>query len=178
MTTKKRVDGRKVPNRHEKYMGLAFWYASFSKDPSTQCGAVIINEATNKILGAGYNGPPSQYNDDLDMDWDRSVKYFDVIHSEINAIDHVTENLNGAIIYVTGMPCKDCMLDIVRVGIRKVVYFKNIAKDPCSSTLDATFNEIAVKIARKGKVVLEEFKGNLNWMRDRIKWMEAVGIFD
>jgi len=32
-------------------------------------------------------------------------------------------------------------------------------------------------IARKGKVELVEFLGNLNWMRDDMKWMEDIGIF-
>ena len=37
---------------------------------------------------------------------------------------------------------------------------------------------IAEEIAKLASITLSEFKGNLNWMRDRIEWMANLGIFD
>ena len=39
----------------EYFMGLAHLSAKRSKDPSTQVGAVIVNEE-KRIVGIGYNG--------------------------------------------------------------------------------------------------------------------------
>ena len=174
---KKKTPPRRVPSRDARYMGIAFWWASFSKDPVTQIGSIIIDE-NNYPLGSGYNGPPRQYNDS-EVDWSRPAKYDDVIHAEVNAINHCAERwkLKGSTIYVTGMPCKVCMLMIVAAGIKRVVYFDGKHYD-ANSLCGKSQRDESLEVARKGKVKVEEFKGNLNWMRDRIRWMESVGIFD
>ena len=173
----KKIPPRKTPTRDEKYMGAAFMEASFSKDPNTQIGAVIVT-LHNVPLGRGYNGPPPQYNDS-DMDWSRPAKYKNIIHAEINAIKHSDPNkLSGATIYVTSKPCACCMLAIVTAGITKVIYFKLKTTEAGSMLQDAKIFEDADEIAQNGKVRVEEFKGNLNWMRDRMKQMEQMGIFD
>lgn len=172
----KKTSPRRVPSRDEKYMGLAFWYASFSKDPATQIGAVIVNE-DNHQLGQGYNGMPSQYNDN-EEDWGRPAKYLHIIHSEINAINHCLERqmLSGSIIYITAPPCPTCMLEIVNAKISEVIYFDCIKKQG-SMINDDEFSKTK-EVATKGMVKLSKFSGNLNWMRDRIQLMESVGIFD
>jgi dCMP deaminase len=169
---------RLVPHRDDKYMGLAFWVASFSKDPHTQMGAVCIGK-DNYPLGWGYNGPPRGIPDN-DISWARKVdkglnKYDLMIHAEENAIDH-SYDLGGSTMYVTGKPCPKCMLRIITSGIVRVVYFPHVSRDPSSM-----FQEIGEKtdeIAKKGKVTLVKYTGNLNWMRDRMKIMESVGVFD
>ena len=40
-----------------RYLKLAKHIASWSKDPSTQCGAVIVNP-DNEIISVGFNGFP------------------------------------------------------------------------------------------------------------------------
>jgi len=167
---------RQVPTRDEKYMGLAFIHASFSKDPNTQHGSQIVT-CDNYPLGSGYNGPPAQY-DDVEMDWSRPYKYKNIIHSEINAIDHSDRNrLTGAIIYVTGKPCAACMLKIVAAGIAKVVYFSGRVYDGGSMMLDKKIFEDADEIAEKGGVIVEAFSGNLDWLSNRIKQLENMGVF-
>ena len=47
----------KVINWTQYFMGVAKLSAFRSKDPNTQVGACIVNEA-NKIVGVGYNGLP------------------------------------------------------------------------------------------------------------------------
>jgi dCMP deaminase len=174
---KKKVPPRKVPSREDRYMGLCFWYASFSKDPRTQNGAIIVT-SENIPLGMGYNGPPKEILD-LDVDWDRPQKYPFIKHAERNAIDHSCRTLmKGSTIYVTAVPCHDCMLDIVDAGIKKVVYFKGKHHDTGSMCANPQELTLAEEIAKLGHVTLQEYQGNLNWMRDRLEWMVNNGIFE
>ena len=43
------INMREVPERDEFYLGMAFWAASKSKDPNTQCGAFIIGKDNSPI---------------------------------------------------------------------------------------------------------------------------------
>lgn len=174
---KTKVSPRQVPDRDSYYMGMAFWIASKSKDPRTQIGAYIINDE-NEPLGTGYNGPPQDIPDDL-INWDRPDKYPFVHHAEDNAIRWAEKkgvSLKGATIYITAAPCKACMLDIARAKIKRVVFFK--PKTDTGSML-ASGEEWAItqQIAQMAHITLEEFKGNLSWMRDRIAFMESIGVF-
>ena len=53
----------------EYFMGLAHLSAMRSKDPSTQVGAVIVDQE-HKVVGIGYNGLPIGCSDD-EFPWDR-----------------------------------------------------------------------------------------------------------
>lgn len=166
---------RNVPPRDDYYMGMAFWIASKSKDPATQNGAVIVS-ASNRIIGTGYNGPPASYNDD-DLDWSRPAKYPHIIHAERNAIDYCTApwELPGSVIYVTARPCRDCMPGIANAQIKKVVWFP-MSHDPQSMVMQDV--ELIDDIVRRSKIDFVEFKGNLNWMRDRLAYMiDKLNIF-
>ena len=178
-----KVSPRSVPDRDAKYMGEAWMKAAFSKDPSTQVGAVIVAE-NNYPLGSGYNGPPRPINDH-DFSWERPPKedpdafskYDVIVHAEVNAIDHSDASLlSGSTIYVTALPCPDCMKEIVRKEIKRVVYY-----DFKSSTNSILQNpkkrEKSLKLAQMGHVRLDVFDGNLNWIPDWIKRLKDLGIF-
>lgn len=173
----KKIPPRKVPDRDSFYMGKAFIEASKSKDPKTQIGSIIISKE-NKPLASGYNGPPENINDNA-INWDRPVKYPYIRHSEANSIDHCHNRtlLKEATIYVTAAPCKACMLDIVAAKIKRVVYFR--PKADAGSLLSSDEEWKATRsIAKLAKVKLEDFNGNLNWLKDKIKWMESIGVFN
>jgi len=168
---------RMTPDRDTYYMGMSFWIASKSKDPKTQVGAYIVG-VNNEPISFGYNGPPSKIID-TNIDWSRPNKYPFVHHAEDNAIWHGrNKDLEGATIYITARPCKACTLDIVRSCIKRIVYFSPKVVDSTSMTGDDTEWKTSTEIARLGSVILSEFEGNLNWMRDRTKWMESIGVFD
>lgn len=173
---KKVIGPRSVPSRDEKYMGLAFFYASFSKDPNTQVGAVIVNK-NNEITGIGYNGPPKKINDN-EIDWDRPHKYPYIKHAEANAIDHSLVSTKDCTLYVTGIPCQKCMLEIVDAEISKVIYF-DMSKivDPSSMLSSNNEREVTNKIAKLAGVELISFSGSLGWMKERISVLEKFGIF-
>ena len=161
------VPPRWVPSRESKYVGGAWFKASFSKDPSTQVGAVIIGK-DNMPLGSGYNGPPNLIGDN-DFSWERPSrdnpdafsKYDVVVHAEINAIDHSnTNDFEGATLYVTALPCPDCMLEIIRKKIFRVVYF-DFQSSQNSSLQNASWREKSFRLAKMGRVNLEKFSGDL-----------------
>jgi dCMP deaminase len=166
-------------------MGMAWFAAAFSKDPSTQCGSYMV-DADNKPLGSGYNGPPAEIDDDA-MDWCREdpndpsklTKYDLVIHAEENAVDHsFCRDLTDATLYVTAYPCKDCMLRLVKEKVYRVVYTD--FKSDSGSMLRAVNREKSMKVAKKSKhrIIVDEFQGDLTWIVDWVAVMKSWGLFD
>lgn len=106
-----------------RFFGLAQHYAEWSKDPSTQCGAVIT--LGNRQISQGYNGFPAGTADDPATYADRDIKYQRVLHAELNAIIHAKQDLKGCTIYVFPLiPCSQCMAAIIQAGIIRVVTAK------------------------------------------------------
>ncbi len=141
----------------EYFMGLAHLSAMRSKDPSTQVGAVIVDQE-HKVVGIGYNGLPIGCSDD-EFPWDREggmleTKYAFVVHAELNAILNSTRNLHGCTLYVSLFPCNECAKAIIQSGIRKIVY-----EDDKYATADNVIaskmmiNAAGVELVRLGKRV-------------------------
>ncbi len=109
----------------KRYIGLAKHIATWSKDPSTQIGAVAIGEK-GQVLSQGYNGFPRGIKDTIPRLNTREQKYKYVVHAEMNCIYNATYNgvsLQGATIYIYGLPvCHECAKGLIQVGIKRVVY--------------------------------------------------------
>jgi len=107
-----------------RYLQLAENIASWSKDPSTQIGAIAVG-TKGQVLAQGYNGFPRGVEDRVSYYEDRETKYKYVVHAEMNVIYNATYNgvsLDGATLYVTGLPvCSDCAKGVIQVGIKRVV---------------------------------------------------------
>ncbi len=104
-----------------RFMELAKHYAGWSKDPSTQIGAVVV-DSLNRQLGQGYNGFPRGVNDDPERYANREEKYPLVVHAELNAILNCTLSPRGATLYVYPLPpCPECTKAIIQSGIKRVV---------------------------------------------------------
>ncbi len=107
-----------------RYLQLAKEVSSWSKDPSTQIGAIAVG-TKRQVLSQGYNGFPRGIEDRVAYYENRETKYKYVVHAEMNVIYNATYNgvsLDGATLYVTGLPvCSDCAKGIIQVGIRRVV---------------------------------------------------------
>lgn len=168
---------RNVPSWDEFYLGLAYYCASRSKDPATQCGALIA-DPHNIPLGFGCNGAPRIINDH-EIDWSRPAKYPFMLHSEVNAIKHAMANrhigvngLDGCTLYVTGHPCSKCMLQIVDKGIRRICHGPLPIK-----MVDDEEIRLSKYIAASGKIHVEKFQGNLQWALLRTQFMEQLGLF-
>lgn len=179
----KKVNPRETPDRESRYMGLAWIHAGFSKDPSTQVGAQIVDQ-NNQPLGSGYNGPPRLVNDTA-FSWSRPPKddpdafskYDIMVHAEVNAIDHsCLSDLSGATLYVTAFPCPSCMLEIVRNEISKVVYY-DYRSMKSSSLQNTSLRDKSLEIAKMAGTRVEKFNGDINWIADWIIRLREIGIF-
>lgn len=108
----------------KRFLNLAKEISTWSKDPSTQIGAVIVNDE-RRILATGYNGFPRGVFDSKASYEDRDTKYKYVVHAEMNAIYNATYNgisLKDSTLYVWGLPvCAECAKGVIQVGIKRVV---------------------------------------------------------
>lgn len=110
-----------------RYLALAKEVATWSKDPNTQVGAVVVG-SKGQILSQGYNGFPRGIKDSNKRLNDRDLKLSLIVHAEMNAIYNATYSgvsLDGSTIFIYGLPaCSECAKGIIQVGIRKVVVSK------------------------------------------------------
>lgn len=103
-----------------RFLRLAKEVASWSKDPSTKCGAVITDR--NLLVSIGFNGFPKGVKDREEDYQNRELKYEKVLHGELNALLHANRSVKGCTIYVYPfMPCSRCMATIIQSGISRVV---------------------------------------------------------
>jgi dCMP deaminase len=75
------------------------------------------------LISEGYNGTPSGFDNCCENDLGETHWY--VLHAEANALTKVAKsnhNTNGATLYITLSPCKDCSKLILQAGIKRVVY--------------------------------------------------------
>lgn len=107
---------------NNRFFELAKLIASWSKDKSTQVGAVIVSK-DKRILSVGYNGFPQGINDNVSARHDRPTKYMWTEHAERNAIYNAGNNgvqLKDSILYCTMFPCADCARAIIQSGITEI----------------------------------------------------------
>lgn len=118
---------RKSGNRGKwdiRFLHAAQIFGSWSKDPSTQVGAIIV-DAQRRIVSTGYNGFPTGCSDKESLYTDRELKLQRVVHAEINAILFAKHDLKGATLYSTFHPCPQCAAAIIQSGIKRVVTMRN-----------------------------------------------------
>ena len=139
----------------ERYLALAKEVSTWSKDPSTQVGAVTVG-SKKEVLSQGFNGFPRNINDTDERYNDRETKYKFVVHAEMNAIYNATysgTSLDGATLYIYGLPiCSECAKGIIQVGIKKVVVEKSKELDNWNDSVKlskAMFDEAGVELIIK-----------------------------
>ena len=104
-----------------RFLRLAREVSTWSKDPSTQVGCVIVRP-DKTVASLGYNGFPKSVPDDPELLANREAKYKIIIHSEINAIIAALEPLEGYTIYTYPFPpCSNCASAFVQAGIARAV---------------------------------------------------------
>lgn len=107
-----------------RFMRIAKEIATWSKDPSSRIGAVIVND-DRRILATGYNGFPKGINDSEERLNNREEKYRLIVHAEMNVLMNALYNgvsVKGSTLYVYGLPiCCDCAKSVIQSGIRRVV---------------------------------------------------------
>jgi len=109
------------------YLKMAKEWAKLSYCKRKQVGALIVKD--KMIISDGYNGTPSGF-ENICEDEDNYTKWY-VLHAEANAILKVassTQSCQGATLYITMSPCKECSKLIHQSGIKRLVY-ANAYKD-------------------------------------------------
>ena len=110
---------KRTPEWWDKYfLGLAKYYASASKDPSTKVGCVIT-DGGKEVLSLGYNGLRPDVEDTFEGLNNREFKLLHTVHAEINALDrHVVALQRKATLYVYPfLPCSSCAYSIGARGV-------------------------------------------------------------
>ena len=112
---------------YKRYLRLAAEVATWSKDPNTQVGAVVVG-SKGQILSQGYNGFPRGISDSNKRLNDRDIKLSLIVHAEMNAIFNASYSgvsLDGSTIFIHGLPaCSECAKGIIQVGIKRVIVSK------------------------------------------------------
>jgi len=105
-----------------RFLQLAHEVATWSKDPSVQVGAVIIDHE-RKPVSFGYNGFPSGIPDDDTSLENDEVRRDLMVHAEMNAILQAERyKLKGSTLFVWPMfPCPRCAVNILASGIKRVI---------------------------------------------------------
>ena len=128
--------------RYDKaYLKMAREWAKLSHCERKQVGALIVKDSM--IISDGYNGAPSGFDNCCEDEEGKTIWY--VLHAEANAIMKVsksTNNSNGATLYITLSPCKECSKLVLQAGIRRVVYMKGYKDDAGIKFLDKAGVEI------------------------------------
>jgi dCMP deaminase len=109
-------------NRYDKaYLKIANEWSKLSYCKRKQVGAIIVRD--RMIISDGYNGTPSGF-DNCCEDNEGLTNWY-VLHAEANAILKVarsTQTCEGATLYITLSPCKECSKLIHQSGIKRVVF--------------------------------------------------------
>jgi dCMP deaminase len=103
------------------YLKMAVEWGKLSHCKRKQVGALIVKDSM--IISDGYNGAPSGFDNCCEDENGKTLWY--VLHAEANAIMKVaksTNNSNGATLYITLSPCKECSKLVYQSGIKRVVY--------------------------------------------------------
>lgn len=103
------------------YLRMAQEWGKLSYCDRKQVGAIMVKD--RMIISDGYNGTPTGFENVCEDDGGLTKWY--VLHAEANAITKVagsTQSCEGATLYVTLSPCRECSKLIHQSGIKRVVY--------------------------------------------------------
>jgi dCMP deaminase len=114
----------KKQNKYDKaYLRLAKEWGKLSYCKRKQVGAIIVRD--KMIISDGYNGSPSGFENCCEDQ--EGLTHWYILHAEANAILKVarsTQTCEGATLYITLSPCKECSKLIHQSGIKRVVYLE------------------------------------------------------
>jgi dCMP deaminase len=115
------MENKKLNKYDKAYLRMAKEWSLLSYCKRKQVGAIIVRD--RMIISDGYNGTPSGFENCCEDESGLTNWY--VLHAEANAILKVarsTQTCEGATLYITLSPCKECSKLIHQSGIKRVVY--------------------------------------------------------
>lgn len=115
------MENKKLNKYDKAYLRMAKEWSLLSYCNRKQVGAIIVRD--RMIISDGYNGTPSGFENCCEDE--SGITNWYVLHAEANAILKVarsTQTCEGATLYITLSPCKECSKLIHQSGIKRVVY--------------------------------------------------------
>ncbi len=112
---------KKIAKYDKAYLRIAKEWSLLSYCHRKQVGAIIVRD--RMIISDGYNGTPSGFENCCEDE--NGLTNWYVLHAEANAILKVarsTQTCDGATLYITLSPCKECSKLIHQAGIKRVVF--------------------------------------------------------
>jgi deoxycytidylate deaminase len=155
MNKVRRKNFRENINQDDYWMGLAFWIAAGSRNPTNPQGAVIVGPQGN-LLAQGFDCPPKCM---YDGEYMRPAEKAAIQDTRFVIF-------TGSTLYTTHTPSAEAILDVVAADIKRVVYFPTQPLSPA-----------AQEIIQQAYGQVQEFRGNLSWMRDHISVLKSLGVF-
>jgi deoxycytidylate deaminase len=151
------------PTFIEYFLILASDLSLRSDDPNIRHGAVITT-MDNNIIGTGYNGTIQKSNlEKIPLDIrDKKRKY--MIHAEENAILNCMVNpktIGGAKMYVTGLPCVNCLQRVVNFNIKEIFYADRLG----SITEDEESHFMRKNILQMSSIKMIKVKTDTFWLK-------------
>jgi len=105
-----------------RFIELAQLVSTWSKDPSTQTGAVLVSP-NREVISVGYNGFARGVDDSAERYADRiGWKYPMVVHCEVNAMIVADRHrLKGSCLYTWPfMSCSRCAAQMIQAGVTRI----------------------------------------------------------
>lgn len=143
------------------FIKIAELYAQRSSCKYFKIGVIFVRD--NRILAAGYNGPPKgephceevgcQKEDEFGKRLPAGSGLCRGAHSEMNAIANASTegvNLAGSIAYCTFSPCFDCTKVLVNMGIVEFKY---------STEYPETENAMAMELLKRRGIKVSKLEG-------------------
>lgn len=110
-----------------RFLSMATLVGSWSKDPSTKVGAVMVRP-DRSVISVGYNGFAKGVQDLPERYENREkYKYLMVAHAEINCMTFADRaSMRGCCLYLSPfMPCSRCAAVMIQCGVKRVVSFES-----------------------------------------------------
>ena len=123
-----------------RFIELAHTIGSWSRDPSTKCGAALVRP-NRSVASMGFNGFPKEMDDDPRLYEIRDMKYDRVVHAEMNALMFCRDPvpLYGYSLYTTAPCCSRCAIHMIQAGIRKFIWPRATPEQQTRWGLDRTY---------------------------------------
>lgn len=138
--------------RDEYFLSIANIVAARATCDRLWCGCVLVLDG--EIVATGYNGAPSGlpecdevghllvFGDDGREHCRRTV------HAELNSLFQARKrhrNLLGATAYINATPCENCLSELLKCGVKRVVcgsVYRNAERQEMTARLAAAFGAI------------------------------------
>lgn len=134
-----------------RFLELAELVGSWSRDPSTKVGAVIVDK-DKRVVSLGFNGFPQGMCDSEHLYSVRDIKLSRVVHAEMNALIFAGRVPQGSTLYTYPLlPCDRCIVHMLQAGIRRFV---------SSATTFSQHEERWGEAMRRTKRYIEEVDGS------------------